>query len=395
MSFDFSTLITDRAQKDVDGKTEKGFYNASDLNRVTECMEYLDAELRGLGYESGYESVVVHPEESAGRLPEGYIELEYIESTGTQYIDTGVYPGSESRVTLNIEVLNTSPSTCGIFGSRNSSGSIEECFALWSVNNLIRTDYGSNGLSTNVNALQSLSIDKKKSITIINGQEFIQNAITFHSLYPLTLLAVNQLGGVDQRKPSAKLLFSKVYTGDILERDYIPCKNPSGEVGLYDLVSNGFFGNSGTGQFIAGPDVIFEPDQEPLDPYTWYESDVPTASQMAQYLANVAAIRSVFTLPDDAPQTPESMALLTFAKANDIESVLQYVETTIQQTVKGMARSNSFTFWSGNHPFPTAESNKGRNWAELDAMKTGWRNWQLSTWYLLLYGNLKAEGDVS
>lgn len=81
MSFDFNTLITDRSQTDVsefytllekplDSWTPeelnafnsgllKGGYFWTDLNRVTACMEYLDAELRKLGYNSGYEPVAV------------------------------------------------------------------------------------------------------------------------------------------------------------------------------------------------------------------------------------------------------------------------------------------------------------------------------------------------
>lgn len=82
MSFDFSTLITDRSKADVSAfysllakplyrwTTEeidafnngllKGGYWWTDLNRVTACMEYLDAELEKLGYETGYEPVIVH-----------------------------------------------------------------------------------------------------------------------------------------------------------------------------------------------------------------------------------------------------------------------------------------------------------------------------------------------
>ena len=52
---------------------------------------------------------------------------------------------------------------------------------------------------------------------------------------------------------------------------------------------------------------------------------------MAQYLANVAALRSVFTLSEGTPQAPQSMALLTFARANDIERVLQAVESELER----------------------------------------------------------------
>lgn len=127
----------------------------------------------------------------------------------------------------------------------------------------------------------------------------------------------------------------------------------------------------------------------------WQQSDVPTASQMASYLSNVEAIRSVLEVLPTTPETPESMELLTWVEANNIEQILVDVETVINRVVNGLARSNSFTFWSGNRPIPTAESNLGRTWAELDSMDTEWTNWQVATWYLLLYGNLEAEGVVT
>ena len=128
------------------------------------------------------------------------------------------------------------------------------------------------------------------------------------------------------------------------------------------------------------------------DPYIWLETDSPTQSQMAQYLNNVLSIWS--TIMGD-PTLPETMVNLTQEGANQIEAALIEINTAIEQIIAAMARSNSFTFWSGNRPFPTAYSNRGRTWAELDAMNTTWRNWQVASWYLLLYGNLEAEGDVT
>lgn len=51
MSFDFSTLITDRTQADVTAKNDKGTYKASDLNRVGAAMNYVAARLREQGYD--------------------------------------------------------------------------------------------------------------------------------------------------------------------------------------------------------------------------------------------------------------------------------------------------------------------------------------------------------
>ena len=83
--FDFSTLITDRSAADLEllrdllstpmsewtaeqlaafnQAISKGAYNYTDLNRVTACMEYLDETLRAYGYRTGYQRIVVHPEE--------------------------------------------------------------------------------------------------------------------------------------------------------------------------------------------------------------------------------------------------------------------------------------------------------------------------------------------
>lgn len=51
MSFDLSTLITDRTRADVANQTDKGFYNASDLNRVGAAVEYVAGRFTALGYD--------------------------------------------------------------------------------------------------------------------------------------------------------------------------------------------------------------------------------------------------------------------------------------------------------------------------------------------------------
>ena len=43
-------LITDRTRADVENETDKGFYNASDLNRVGAAVEYIASRFTALGY---------------------------------------------------------------------------------------------------------------------------------------------------------------------------------------------------------------------------------------------------------------------------------------------------------------------------------------------------------
>ena len=61
----------------------------------------------------------------------------------------------------------------------------------------------------------------------------------------------------------------------------------------------------------------------------WAASDIPTETQMAQYLADVAAIRAALQLPSTAPETPESMHGLTWQSANNIETILSMVERSL------------------------------------------------------------------
>lgn len=56
MSFDFSTLVTDRTQADVEARNDKGTYQAADLNRVTAAMEELVARFSVLGYLTDYQT---------------------------------------------------------------------------------------------------------------------------------------------------------------------------------------------------------------------------------------------------------------------------------------------------------------------------------------------------
>lgn len=44
------SLITDRTRADVENETDKGFYNASDLNRVGAAVEYVAGRFAALGY---------------------------------------------------------------------------------------------------------------------------------------------------------------------------------------------------------------------------------------------------------------------------------------------------------------------------------------------------------
>lgn len=340
MSFDFTALVTDRTQADVDyaqalkqlglaGMSAaqlqewfgglKGTYNAADLNRVSDAMEALVADFTTLGYAvPGYSRVQVqHP--AASRLPSGYTELEYIQSTGTQYIDTGI--SGVYTATFDIQFASSS--------SRVLIGQDDAVATYWGKDASNRPELG-GGVYINADATNRFqaTFNRSSSVAYLTvGSTTVQRSGAA-STYPFTLFRIGAGDGANYLGTST--LYSAQFSVDsVLVRDYVPCINPDGEAGMYDLVNNQFYGNDGSGSFVTGPEVPSQPDPA-LDPYTWYENiDIPTQSEMAQYLANMQALAGVIATAQYSVQLPQSMALLTYVGANNIETLLQEINAYI------------------------------------------------------------------
>lgn len=299
---------------------------------------------------------------------------------------------------MDFQLIGSYSSIRALFGVRDeSSGTAPQQFVFWNNgSNSFRTDYfGTQKTISGLTVTDRFIVDKNKNVTTIGEETATNTSANGQCIYNIVLFGINTVGSVSFF--SASNLYScQIYDNGTLIRDFVPCTNASGTVGLYDVVNDEFYQNAGTGTFTAGPNVEAESEEEgEFDPYTWYESDLPTESLMEAYLANVEALRSTLDVLESTPQTPESMEALTWVEANNIEQILLDVQKMINQVVESFSRSNAFTFWSGNRPLPSADSDLGRTWAELDAMNTEWTNWQVADWYLLLYGNLEAEGVVS
>lgn len=127
----------------------------------------------------------------------------------------------------------------------------------------------------------------------------------------------------------------------------------------------------------------------------WKKEDIPLPSDFVLYLECVRIIRGVLNVTENVPEVPSATGRFTFSEANDVEEIVRRVHDLIEQMVRAFRRSNAPYFWAGSEPLPTAESDIGRTWAQLDAMQTTWRNWQAADWYLLLYGALTDEMEVA
>lgn len=193
-------------------------------------------------------------------FPKEYQEVEYIESTGTQYIDTGLLLTQNHSLEMLISHFDTTGNS-RTFGSRSSATSNNFSVVSGPVGGVmsIVTDfynYSKNRLSYVIDGdeLLNISISNKK-LKINNSEKEVSTYEEFTT--PSNAYLFNCSGSYPAGYVNAKMrLYScKIYENDILVRNFIPCYRKSDKkIGLYDLANNVFYSNIGTGEFIKGND---------------------------------------------------------------------------------------------------------------------------------------------
>lgn len=203
------------------------------------------------------------------RLPEGYTEVEYIESRGTQYIDTGFKANGNTRVVMVAQFAAAPTANEVLFGARTSATS-QNYTLMYLSSGVLRSDYNTE-YSQEWAGATSVSVDKNKETTTVNGVSKSYTNATFQCEYNLYLLCLNN-AGTARWYANAKVYTCQVYDNGILIRDFVPCVNSSGAIGLYDIVNGVFYGNSGSGVFVAGDEVVYDPIQDVIQ--TVFTSEV-------------------------------------------------------------------------------------------------------------------------
>lgn len=174
-------------------------------------------------------------------------EVEYLESTGTQWIDTGIDLKKIVRMEATISISKAITSNSLVFGVFYDNSNIPKfqiyinSSCKWSPNNATYYDYS--------------GITKGGSV-IVNTEytPVVTSKVAQNSEVTILIFARNNDKGEMLPIDGMRLYSSQIVYDNVLVRDYIPVR--VGQVGyLYDKVSGQLFGNSGTGSFVIGNDV--------------------------------------------------------------------------------------------------------------------------------------------
>ena len=181
-------------------------------------------------------------ESTGGSLPYGYQHVEYLQSSGTQYINTGITP---DRVNHSYRwILHMNNSVCGnsmgafnnMFIGHNASG-----YRIGGSSSVAYTD--GTGLHIDYTMAQGGARTAKINSVSVTGT----NATANNTIY---IFAVS---GTTQTYTTGKLYSSKIYRDGALMQNLIPARRLSDNVlGMYDTVTGTFLTNAGTGTFTAG-----------------------------------------------------------------------------------------------------------------------------------------------
>lgn len=193
------------------------------------------------------------------QLPSGYTEVSYLRSTGTQYINTGIY----GQISIEIEAQIHTSGQQTIVGSQRSSPPWAASFIRRdSTNKITFCAFSSNQTTLNINEgnahkyLADMYTDFMSCT--VDGVNMVSATIsaTILANVPYYLFAMGQEGDTAVQKGNISIfghviMYSdKLHTNTILH--LIPCIDSSNVPMYYDTVSRQFFTNQGTGVFTYG-----------------------------------------------------------------------------------------------------------------------------------------------
>lgn len=199
-------------------------------------------------------------EKSGGGLPSSYTAVDYLQSTGTQWIEMGVTPNQNTKAVLKIKINVFTSKGASLIGSRTNINSDDQ-FTTY------LDDYGGTrflfrmdgqpkatfwtGLTTNKIYIVTLSGTEMKA-ELEDGTAVFSKTFSVPDFTSTLTMALFRSKGVSGDYFRGRIYSCKHYSGDELIQDFQPCLDTNGVPCMFDFVSRKPFYNVGTGSFAWG-----------------------------------------------------------------------------------------------------------------------------------------------
>ena len=211
-------------------------------------------------------------------LQPGYAQVEYIEATGTQYINTDISVTRDTRMVCDFQ-FTAVPTATARNGWCGSGSGVSVGFYFGGNFMDKNGNFGTSGTMvftasaattrsafvmhtpTGTFDLDRHTFDISRGSMKFDGVEFAaDNDLDY---YPdndkghIWLFAGQRSWASGAGYPCQMRIYScQIYRGETMVRDFVPAKRTSdGAAGLYDRATGLFFGNSGSGALIAGGEM--------------------------------------------------------------------------------------------------------------------------------------------
>ena len=175
---------------------------------------------------------------TSGDLPTGYTPREYIEFTGKQAVDTVVIPDSNTRI--ESVFMRKSTDTRYLYGvlSTNHTASVTAYLATTSGNWRYCGTTKTLGVSANVKHTAS----QDRNGVVLDGTLTSYSGVSNVTAPKSRVIgsARNTSGGLESAFFVGLIYGFKMYNGDVLAADYVPCSDPDGVFGFWDKVTSTF-----------------------------------------------------------------------------------------------------------------------------------------------------------
>lgn len=200
------------------------------------------------------------------RVPHEYQEVEYIESSGTQWIDSNVSLNDsdfdiKSVVTMTEAIPQEQP-ICSVWVSMYNYWNlffVRYTADRWLLDIYANAHYYVTGKQITIGDKLNINVNRNSNHWLVRCDDAEQTFdYTPATINPTTLKLFMRGDVPDQLSSNAhiKMYSFTLKVAGVLVRDFIPCfRKSDGVIGLYDSVEGKFYTNQGTGTFLKGGNV--------------------------------------------------------------------------------------------------------------------------------------------